>query len=193
MSPKGEILEIYRVDKIVDKYLDIQGLKDSVNAEQKRQFQGNISEGALKPLLQQIFRSLPSNKVAKDSAWHFDYPSRMGVFDIQNIAQYKLVNFEKLQSNDNRLAVIEAGLQIVSKGKNKVSQGGVDYDFKKPEAQGSGKIYFNVVKGCVQNSKTSTKMQMSVTVKTSRGPRGPMKAVRNDNIQTTNLLQLIAS
>ncbi|MGE5497791.1 MAG: DUF6263 family protein [Syntrophothermus sp.] len=193
MNPKGEILEVYRVDKIVDKYLEIQGIKDSVNNEQKRQFQGNISEGALKPLIQQVFRTLPKNKVAKDSTWHFDYPSRMGVFDIKNIAQYKLVNFEKMQNNDNKLAVIEAGLQIVPKGKNKVSDRGIDYDFKNPEAQGSGKIYFNVTKGCVQNSKTSTKMKMSVTVKTSKGPRGPMKAVRNDDMETTNSLQLIGS
>lgn len=193
MNSKGEILEVYRVDKIVDRYLEIQGLKDSVNTEQKRQFQGNISEGALKPLIQQVFRTLPKNKVAKDSTWHFDYPSRMGVFDIQNIAQYKLVNFEKMQNNDNKLAVIEAGLKIVPKGKNKVSDRGIDYDFKNPEAQGSGTIYFNVSKGCVQNSKTSTKMKMSVTVKTAKGPKGPMKAVRNDDMETTNTLQLIGS
>lgn len=192
MSPKGEILEVYRVDKIVDKYLQIQGLKDSVNNEQKRQFQGNISEGALKPLIQQVFRTLPKNRVARDSTWHFDYPSKMGVFDIQNIAQYKLINFEKMQ-NDNKLAVIEAGLKIVSKGKNKVSDRGVNYNFKNPEASGNGRIYFNFTKGCVQNSKTSTKMNMSVTVTTSQGPRGPMKAVRNDAMETTNSLQLIGS
>ncbi|HEX2867894.1 MAG TPA: DUF6263 family protein [Ignavibacteriales bacterium] len=193
MNSKGEILEIYHVDKIVDKYLEIQGLKDSVNAAQKSQFQSNISEGALKPLIQQIFRTLPKNRVAKDSTWHFDYPSRMGVFDIQNIAQYKLVNFEKMQDNDNKLAVIDAGLKIIPKGKNKVSDRGIDYDFKNPEAQGSGTIYFNLTKGCVQNSKTSTKMKMSVTVKSQRGPKGPMKAVRNDDMETTNTLQLIGS
>lgn len=190
MSPKGEILEVYRVDKIVDKYLEIQGLKDSVSADQKRQFQTNISDGALKPLLQQVFRTLPNGKVAKDSTWHFDYPSRMGVFEIANIARYKLINFEKL-GNDNRLAVIDAGLQIIPKGKNKVSQNGVDYDFKNPEASGGGKIYFNVTRGLVQNSKTGTKFNMSVSMKTARGPRGPMKAVRNDAMETTNSVQLL--
>ncbi|MCX6149836.1 MAG: DUF6263 family protein [Ignavibacteriales bacterium] len=189
LDQKGEILEIYRVDKIVNKFLTLQGLKDSVTIEQKKQFQTNISETALKPLIQQIFRTLPKNKVGKDSTWTNQYTTRLGVFEIDNIAKYKLTDFAKL--NDERLAVVDAGLDIVARGKNKVSENGVNYDFKKPEATGSGTIYFNLNKGCIEKSKTSTTLKMSLTMNMPKTPRGPMKATRNDFMLNTNVLELL--
>jgi hypothetical protein len=189
VDSKGEILEIYKVDKIASKFLDLQGLKDSVNADQKKQFQANIAESALKPLLQQIFRYLPKNSVNKNDIWSNEYPSRLAVFDIQNIAKYKLLDFEKL--NDDRLAVIDAGLEISSVGKEKVTERGVNYEFKKPEASGSGKIYFNLNKGCIEKSKTKTSLSMTVKMDMPKSPRGPMKATRKDYIENTNVLELL--
>jgi hypothetical protein len=189
IDSKGEILEIYKVDKIASKFLELQGLKDSVNAEQKKQFQANIAETALRPLLQQIFRYLPTKNVGKNDVWTNDYASKLAVFDIKNVAKYKLLDFEKL--NDDRLAVIDAGLEITSVGKEKVTERGVNYEFKKPEASGSGKIYFNLDKGCIEKSKTKTTLNMTVKMDMPKSPRGPMKATRDDYIENTNILELL--
>lgn len=189
LDPKGEIREIYQVDRIVNKFLNMQGLQDSVNQQQKNQLQMSIAEGELKPLIQQVFRSLPKKTVAKDSSWQFSYPARLGIFEIENIAKYRLAGFEKL--GDQRLAAIDAGLDIIPKGKTKFSERGINYDFKKPQASGNGRIYFNLEKGCIQQSKTSTKLVMSLTMQMPNSPRGPMKATRNDVMETTNTVELL--
>jgi len=189
LDSKGEILEVYRLEKIVNKFLSIQGVLDSVTAAQKKEFQTNIAETAIKPLLQQIFRILPAKNVGKDSVWTNQYGTRLSVFDVTNIAKYKLKDFAKL--DDDRLAVIDAGLEIISKGNNKVSERGVNYDFKKPEATGSGTIYFDITKGCVVKAKTTSKLKMSMTMQMPQSPRGPMKATRNDYVENTNILELL--
>ncbi|MEI7812131.1 MAG: DUF6263 family protein [Ignavibacteria bacterium] len=189
VNPKGEILEVYRVDKIVDKFLEMRGVKDSVTSEQKKQFQNNMSEGALKPLIQQIFRILPDKSIAVDSAWNYSYGSKLTVFEVKNTNKYKVLGFEKL--NDDRLALISASLELSAKGKNKFSEKGVDYDFKTPEAEGSGKIYFNFTKGYVQSSKTSSRIRLSTSMTMAKSPKGPMKAVRSDVVENTNIIELL--
>jgi hypothetical protein len=148
-----------------------------------------MSEGALKPLIQQIFRVLPQKNVSVDSSWLYSYPTHITVFEVENINKYKLKGFEKL--NNDRLAVINASLELRAKGKNKYTERGVDYDFKAPEAEGSGIIYFNIPKGCIQSSKTSSKVKLNTTIKAPKTPKGPMKAVRNDLIESTNIVELL--
>jgi len=189
INPKGDIIDIFKVDKIVTKYLTMQGLIDSLNTEQKKQFRENISETALKPLMAQIFRILPKHNVGIDSLWTNTYISQIGVFEVTNTAKYKLTGFEKL--DDERLAVIDAGLDIKSKGKEKATEKGINYEFKKPEATGSGTIYFNINKGCIEKSKTTTTLKMSLKMNMPKSPRGPMKATRNDYIENTNILELL--
>lgn len=189
INPKGEIQEISRVDRIVNKFLEIQGIKDSVSQMQRKQMQTSIAEGELRPLIQQVFRSLPGKNVGKDSLWNFSSPARLGVFEVENIAKFRLNGFEKL--GEERLAVIDAGLDIVPKGKTKYTERGINYNFKKPEATGNGRIYFNVSKGCIQRSKTSTTLRMSLMMQMPKSPRGPMKATRNDVMETTNIVELL--
>lgn len=184
MDPQGEILEIYHVDRVANKLLDLQKIRDSVTSEQKKQLQQSISEGALKPMVQQIFRVLPKHQISIDSTWNFSQPSQLGVFTVQNITKYKLAGFE--MKDDQRLALIEAGLDIVAKGKNKFTERGVDYDFKTPQADGTGKIYFNVAKGCIQYAKTKVSLKTSMTMKAQN-----KKATRNDMLETTNIIELL--
>lgn len=190
LSPKGEILEIYRVDKIVDKMLEIGGKKDSASADQKRQLQLSIAERGLKPIVQQMFRILPDKRVAIDSTWQYSYPSSIPPFQATNINKYKIESFEKL-NNDDKIASIGAKLEISSMGKNKISDRGINYDFKNPEADGKGKIYFNMTKGCVQSSKTSLKVTLSFSMNAPKTPRGPMKATQSNVIENTNIVELL--
>ena len=82
---KGNILEIYKIDKIISRYLELQNLQDSASTEDRNVLREQISEGALKPLLSQIFRKLPDKTVAKDSSWTVSQPPfSFLVFHIQS-------------------------------------------------------------------------------------------------------------
>ena len=52
----GEIVELYKTGKIIDKLLALQGLKDSVKPADKKVLQQKMEEAGLKPIVQQVFR-----------------------------------------------------------------------------------------------------------------------------------------
>ena len=189
VSKYGEISDIFRVENIVNKYLNIKGTADSVNGTQRDQLKMEITEGVLKPLVIQIFRQLPKKSVAVDSTWSFSQPpTPLIVFQSQNTTTYKLKNLEK--SNDEKLAVIEAGLITKISGNNTVSKGGVVYNFNKPVTHAEGKIYFNLSQGLIQKSKTSTKINLSFSME-MQTPKGKQKGNREEETTTTNVVELL--
>jgi len=187
ITKNGEILEIFRTDKILDKYLRIKGLADSINAQQRDQLKKNMVIGALNPLFYQVFRKMPEKQMAKDSTWFYKQPAaKMMVFDVQNTNTYRILNVEKY--GDSKLAVIEGGMETKITGNNKTTQQGVTYNFSKPETNAGGKIYFNVTDGCIQKSKTYTnaKINYSMVAKT---PQGTQKGVKTEDIRNSYLLE----
>ncbi len=59
VSKEGEVLEIFRVDKIVNKYLTIKGYADSVTSAEKESMRKDIAEGSLKPLNDSNDKEIP--------------------------------------------------------------------------------------------------------------------------------------
>lgn len=187
VNPDGEIMEIFKADKIANKYLELRGMKDSVSVEEKKLFQQDIINAALKPLLAQVFRKLPNTEVGKDSSWNLKMPpADLQVFKIDNTHTYKLTNFEKL--NDDNIALIEAGLisQFIINPEAKKN----NIDVKKPKYTASGKIFFNLSKGIIQKSKTTTSMnvELSMPVPTQKGMQ---KVTRKQNSVNNNILELL--
>ncbi|HSD62445.1 MAG TPA: DUF6263 family protein [Ignavibacteriaceae bacterium] len=185
VSKYGELLDVYRADGIVNKLLDIRGYTDSLKSEEKTTLKNDITEGVLKPLLSQIFRKLPENKVSKDSTWKIEQPaSRLMVFEVHNTSVFKITSTKKL--DDELIADIDAGLKTNISGENKLSQQGVNYEFQNPKTSGRGKIYFNVSKGLIQKTKISTSVEIAFNME-SRGEKGNKKEV----ITTTNILEYL--
>lgn len=185
VSKYGELLDIFRADGIVNKLLKIRGYSDSLKTEEKASLKNDITEGVLKPLLSQIFRKLPENKVAKDSSWNLvQPPSQMMVFQVQNTSVFKITGTKKL--GDEIIADIDAGLKTKISGNNKVSQQGVNYEFQNPKTSGGGIIYFNVSRGLIQKTKISTSIVIAFNME-SKGEKGNKKEV----ITTTNLLEYL--
>jgi len=185
VSKVGELLDLFRTDKIVNKLLDIRGYTDSLKSEEKAALKNDISEGLLKPLLSQVFRKLPIEKVAKDSTWKVEQPvNQLMVFQVQNTSLYKITGIESL--NGDLIADINAGLESKITGKNKLTDRGVNYEFNKPVTSGDGKIYFNLNKGLVQKTKLKTSAILSFDME-SRGQKGSKKEV----VTNTNILEYI--
>ncbi len=187
LSSKGEVLEVFKADKIVNKYLELKGYTDSLGTEEKTLLRRDIIEGALKPILVQLFREVPQTKVAKDSSWFYTQPpSRFMIFTLQNTNTYNVANLEQL--NNEKVAVINAGLDTKISGENKITDRGIKYDFKKPETTASGKIYFNVSKGFIQKSKTQTTVEIFYTMEMPT-PAGTQKGSKKEIVRNTNIVE----
>lgn len=185
----GEILEVFRADKIVSKFLELKGAPSSVSAEEKDALRKNIVEGALKPLLIQIFRQTPQSQIAKDSTWSLQQPpSQFLIYQLQNTNTYKVESLNKF--NNDKLVTIDAGLNSVLSGKDEITNQGTLYKFKKPTTTASGKIYFNLDKGCVQKSKTNTVINIFYSME-MKGPKGIQKGNSTENIKSSNIVELL--
>jgi len=184
LSPKGEVLDVYRFDSIVDKLL--KDAKRKPTTEEREAIKNDIKLGLLRPIIQQIFRELPDKSVNVDSTWEQSYPLQISVFEIQNTAKYTVTKF--FESNGKKLVEILGTLSIQSTGKPEHTEGNITYKFLKPKATGYGKIFFDLDKNCVRNSMTDVTFELSVNM-TQKG--NPKVYKRTDKIQTKNSLLLL--
>lgn len=189
VSELGDISEISRIDKMTNKFLKLKGITDSVTPEQKDQLRMQITEGIIRPIISQVFREVPTKAVGIDSTWSIRQPStQILAFEAQNTINYDLKKIE--MGNGSKLALVSASMTTEFKGKSDVTQHGVRYHFNKPETQGSGEIYLNLNDGMVQNSKTSTKVNISFSAEYSRGSMSK-KIGKTSSVINTNEVERI--
>lgn len=189
ISKIGEIIEIFKSDKVLSRFLALRNLSDSVNADQKNMIREQITQGAIKPLMTQVFRKVSEKSVAKDSVWNYQQPpSPLLVFQLESTNVYKINSLENYKKD--RLAVIDASLDTKITGKTEVTEQGYTYKFKKPETEASGKIYFNVDEGLIQKSRTKMKIVMSYTMEGDT-PGGRQKGSRYEVVQYDNIVELL--
>ncbi|MBN1639021.1 MAG: hypothetical protein JW866_08640 [Ignavibacteriales bacterium] len=188
LTPKGEIIEITRVDKIVSKMLSLQNIPDTITIEQKKQIVESLKLGAIKPLIEKIFRVLPQGFVGVDSTWN-DY-MEVGEGESSPAITFKIENYEKQE--DIILAKIIASINATLKNpQNSFTDKGVTYQLSKPKITGSGSIYFNINKGLIQKSETSVQTEQTITMTPEGQPNSPYKATRTDKTTTTVIIELL--
>ena len=189
VTKTGEIVEIYKADRIINEFLKLKGAIDSVTAAEKDYLKKDMIERALKPIVVQVFRQLTDKMMAKDSLWtNPQEPTKLMVFQVQNTSTYSVKSLELF--NNDKIAVIDAGLKTNISGNNKVTDRGATYIFKKPVTFAEGKIYFNLSKGCVQKSKTNSKIQISYSMEVPT-PKGLEKGNKTEIVVNTNILELL--
>lgn len=188
-NKSGEVLEIFRADRISNKYLELRGIADSISTEEKNLVKQDLVNGVLKQLVTQLIRRWPDKVLYTDSTWDLKQPPiTMMVFQLNYINKYKMESVDKL--DNNRLAVINAGMEYTVNGNPNVTQGNVIYNFKKPVSTADGKIFFNVDKGLLQKSRTKTKVEISYTME-AMTPKGKQKGLRKEVVFNTNILELL--
>jgi Family of unknown function (DUF6263) len=185
VSKIGEVLDIFKTDKIVNKLLDIKGYADSLKAEEKATLKNDITDGVLKPLIGQVFRKLPVTKTAVDSSWKVEQPvTQLMVFQAQNTSIFTIGKVENL--NGDLIAEVQAGLKTNITGKNKLTDRGINYEFEKPVTSGGGKVYFNISKGLVQKTKLSTAVTLSFKMES-----GGQKGSKKESMSNVNILEYL--
>jgi len=185
----GEVIDIFKADKILSKFLALRNMSDSLASDQKNTIKEQITQGGIKPLLSQVFRKIPEKLVAKDSVWTYQQPpSSLLVFQLNSTNIYKISSLENFK--EDKVAVINASLETKITGNNKVTEQGFTYEFKKPETEASGKIYFNVDKGFIQKARVKTKLVISYTWE-GNTPAGKQKGSRSEVLEYTNIVELL--
>lgn len=188
-NKNGEVLEVYKADKISNKFLELRGAIDTISAEDKNFVKQDLINGVLNPLVTQIIRKVPEKQVYKDSTWEMPQkPVAMMVYQIKYVNKYKLESVEKLK--DDRIAVIDAGISFTFTGQPKVTQGNVTYNFQKPLSTAEGKIFFDVDKGFQIKSRTKTRLELTYSMEANT-PKGKQKGKRTDIVGNTNILELL--
>lgn len=190
VGKNGGILEIFRADKIVSKFLELQKAPATVPNEQKEALRNSITQGELKPLLTQIFREMPSKTLMKDSSWANPQPvTQFLIFKLQNTNLFKVSGLNKYGSDT--LAVIDAGLKSVVSGDTKYEERGTKVNFKRPQPTAGGTIYFNITKGCIQKANVKTQVNISYTMEGPSPKGGKQKGLITEVVKSSNILELL--
>ncbi|GMR25474.1 MAG: hypothetical protein BMS9Abin39_0774 [Ignavibacteria bacterium] len=189
ISGNGEVLDIMDVDNILNKLLELSNLTDSVKAEDKAVMRNELINQFLKPLLSQIFRIVPKEKIEIDSSWSkVNPPLAAMVFQLKSTSTYTLSKIEKM--NDDLIAVI-SGDQLTSiDGPTKKSNKGVNYEFEKPVVSADGSFYFNIDRGLLQKSKTNSRLEMAYTMEMTTSEK-LRKGSSREIITKKNILELL--
>lgn len=185
----GEVIEISRLDKMIDKMNSMQPQKQILTPEQKSQLAKNLGDGALRPLMQFIFKEMPKNSVAKDSSWVKKYPGQAAVFQSDNTAKYTVLDF--VEYNGDNAVKISADLSAVWSGNKKGEQNGVQFSFDDPKAGGGGIIIFNIEEGQLVKAETSTRLEIGVQIQAKDALQKTHKSYRKEITTNKNIVELL--
>ncbi|MGK9477346.1 DUF6263 family protein [Melioribacter sp. OK-6-Me] len=189
VSKKGEVLEVSRLDKMVDKMNSLQPENQKLTTEQKVQLSKSIGDAIIRPLTQLIFRELPTKKLAKDSTWVKTYPSQLSVFNINNNVRYKVDGF--VEYDGNRAISVSANLKTTWTGNKSGEENGIKYNFEDPKINGEGKILFDIDRGLLIKSETGTTVELKANLEMMNSMQKKIKTVRKDITTNKNIIELL--
>lgn len=184
----GQVTKVDNVNKIMNNILQIQQIPDTLSQKTKEQMKFNIGTGTLMPLTQQIFKVLSDEKVGVNSTWELKYSTPIAVFKVDNIAKFRITEFNFEQDS---LVTIASTLTISSTGENKATENGVDYTFSEPKLTGSGKVIFNNSKGMVEKSESLTNLEMAMVMEGLDANKQKKVNTKKDFSKNTNIVELI--
>lgn len=185
ISKIGEVLDIYKYDKMIDKILT--KYPKQPTAEQKAELRNEVKEGMLKPIVTQIFKSLSNKELKKDSSWTISFPGQLAVFDLMNTATYKL---DRIYSDGNReFAEIKSSLDVKFKGKKERTEQGIRYVFTTPKTTATGMMLFDLTDKLVTKATSEIYLEMSMTAKELK--KGGQSGIRTTKIETKSSIQLL--
>jgi len=162
VSQRGEIIEVYRLDNIINKILGDKA--NTVGDEIKSQLKTRL-EMQVTSTLQQLFQFLPTEPVNINSDWSKETSEQMENALAKTTVTYKIMDIKNVDGKD--VAIINATLASNIEKRKNVEEKGVKYDFKKPQISGKGEVEFNLENGLV----VSRNLEVSIVtgMKMSKG------------------------
>lgn len=189
VGKQGEIIDIYMIDKIINRFLSFRGLEDSLSAQEKIMASQDLTNRSIKPILAQIFREVPGHKMAKDSTWSYKRESLpIMVFQVDYENNYKVENLEVF--GEEKMALITGSIKTKVIGDQNYNERGVNYKFDKPLSKASGTIYFNLDKGLIHKSRSQSSMENAYSMEMP-SPEGIKKASAKEVSSNVNVIELL--
>jgi hypothetical protein len=186
VNGKGEVLEVTRIDKILDKILSMQPPPKPLTTEEKATLTKSLTERAVQPLVQQLFRLMPAKKLPIDSTWHYSYPNALGQMQINNNITFK---YQEVLKEDPNIAKITADMKTTLQGSKNMTEGKISAVFDDPKISGGGTILFNIEKGLLQKSDTFTNQEFRVVLTSKE--QGNKKVDRKQSSKNTLIVELL--
>ena len=183
----GEIVSVTNLDQMIDNMIKIQNYQEKLSDDERAGVAENLSAMLVKPLTQHLFRVLPEKEIGIDSVWEHRYPSSLATFQIENIASFRVLRIAK--ADEDKVAEFSAALRIKASGENTFSENDVNYYFDEPIVSGSGNIKFNIDKGCLVKSKTTTRVETQGIVEAKDEMGKYQRAERKDITVSTNIIE----
>lgn len=152
VKSNGEILELYKTDKIINRLLSLRKIsRDTIPAQEIEAFEQSIVMSGLRPIVRQVFREFSKGPVSKNSIWDVaQQPMNLQVVAFENKAVHTFNGVEQLGSE--KLANIAIKLEAKSMQNPELAKRKMSVS--KSTLTGDGKLYFNLNKGMFQKNKT---------------------------------------
>ncbi len=189
VNPIGQVVKVEHVNKIMRNILQIQQVPDTLSKKTKESMRGNIANGTLMPLIQQVFKVLSENEVGIGSVWQLKSTSPMAVFQVENTATFKVDKIDT--SAKDTMVTIASSLSINTSGNNTVSEKGVTYTFTKPKLNGTGSVVFNQTRGLVKKSESKINGEMTMTANGVDSKKTPVQSSKKDVSENVNTVELL--
>jgi len=186
VNGKGEVVEVTRIDKIIEKIVQMRPPEKPLSAEDKATLTKQLSEQAVQPLAQQLFRLLPAKKLAIDSTWNYAYPNIVAQLKINNNV---IFTFKELLDAGDKIAKVAADMKTSLEGSKTASDGKITAVFDDPKISGGGTIFFNLDRGVLQKSETFTDQQFRVVL--TNKEQGNKKVERTQHSKNKMIVEMV--
>jgi hypothetical protein len=157
VTAEGDISDVYGLEKIYENIF--KALGDTLKEADKNSIKESFGKDAIKEILQQELQIFPKQEVIKDSSWVKVFNTQVAVFEVVNNAKYIFKGIE--DKNNQKIANIEAQLSVEFKTKE-AKEKGMKMTVEKADTDGSGKIAFNLNRGCIVSKETTTKLKIEL-------------------------------
>ena len=181
VSPKGEISEIYGLEKVFENMF--KSLGDTLDAAQKESLKSSFGKEAIQAVLQQQFQMFPDAPVYKDSSWTRSYDTQIMIFPVRNILSYRLNDIK--EENNQFTIKIDADL-AVDFMKKEIKDEKMTYKIEDAKTGGKGTVEFNLSRGCVTGKQTSTNIDIGMKLSA-----GGQSVKTTQNVTTALNIQLL--
>jgi hypothetical protein len=188
VKSNGEILELFKTDKIVQKMIDGgPKLPQALTPQQRAQIKGNIEESLLRPTLQQIFRKLSDAKVSTNTAWDLeqDFPVNQ-ILNFHTKQTFTVKGFELY--NNNKVARIDITAQTVPQVNPEAKKQNINVE--KSTLDGTGKLFYDTDKGLLTYGRTRLFIDTKISGKT-KTRKGDTNVSSSNQTEKISIFQLV--
>lgn len=158
VSAIGEVTTIYDLEKIQNIIYKEYG--DTLDADEKEIVKKSL-EDQLKELTQTQYQMFPEKEVTKDSTWTSVQQTVLGSFPVENILKYTVTSVE--EKENGYIIGLNAGLDFkILENTYKEKATGINYKLEDVKGGGSGKIQFNLSRGCIEMKETEKNLSATI-------------------------------